>query len=85
MTVERNIIKPGTADGDIAIWDHTGKHWGPGSPDDADKGDPGERFRWQQGDNRPSWDAGEMLNVRDFGAVGDGVVFGGVRVNMRQQ
>jgi hypothetical protein len=37
-------------------------------------GDPTERYRYKQGDDAPSWDRGDWLNVRDFsGVVGDGI------------
>lgn len=36
-------------------------------------GSTGDRLRMKQGDARPTWDQAGMLNVRDFGAVGDGL------------
>ena len=76
MTVERTLIRPGTTSGEIAVWDDEQHRWEPGDPEAVlyPTGDPGERFRWKVGDTQPTWDAAELINVRDFGAVGDGVI-----------
>jgi hypothetical protein len=56
-----------TTAGDLAVGGPTGV------PTRLAMGASGTRLRVKTGDTNPTWDTAERLNVRDFGAVGDGV------------